>query len=336
MQLLMLLLLIVFSMLILLQFRKILSDRFINLNHDFLKLKKRCDDLKEKSELHDFSITKLKTSAHDIFTLYDLTKDLTKSLTEDDVVNVFISKLRDYMKFDDCRVLSHHINLESFSEYETFPIRSHRKTLGNLAVKGLSDFDKERMNVLLSQLALHLRRVRLYEEIEHLAISDSLTQLFTRRYFMERYNEEIQRAKKYKLDLSFLMLDVDNFKSINDRYGHLSGDVILREVAEIIKENIREIDLAGRYGGEEFSVVLTDTAKGAAKLVAERICTAVSKKQIKTYDEKFSVTISIGIATFPEDSKNPEEFIDKADWSLYRAKKLGKNQVCIFGHYQQK
>ena len=133
--------------------------------------------------------------------------------------------------------------------------------------------------------------------------------------------------------MSFLMIDVDFFKKFNDQYGHLTGDQILREIGFLIKENIREIDIAGRYGGEEFCVILPDTDRQGAYYAAERIRRAAEKKTVKAYDASVKVTVSVGTTTFPADGKEMEELIDKADWALYRCKKSGRNAVCSFGVY---
>ena len=133
--------------------------------------------------------------------------------------------------------------------------------------------------------------------------------------------------------MAFLMADVDYFKNFNDQYGHLTGDQILREIAVIIKANIREIDIMGRFGGEEFCVVLPDTDSTAAGFVAERIRAAVAEATIKAYDATTKATVSIGVAVYPQDGKRVNELIDKADWALYRAKKDGRNRVCTFGVY---
>ena len=153
-----------------------------------------------------------------------------------------------------------------------------------------------------------------------MTITDSLTQLFNRRYFLLKLNEEFLRSKKYSYNFSFLMIDIDHFKELNDKYGHLAGDAILRESANIIKENIRQVDFMGRYGGEELSVILTETAKAQALQVAERIRLAVEAKRFFVYDEELRVTISIGIASFPQDSSETPTIIEKADQSLYLAK----------------
>jgi len=124
------------------------------------------------------------------------------------------------------------------------------------------------------------------------------------------------------------MLDIDNFKNCNDTYGHLVGDVVLREVARIIKDSVREIDLVSRYGGEEIAVVLPESSKEGARLVAERIRKGIADNVFKAYDEKVEVTVSIGLAIFPDDAIDAKGIIEKADAALYVAKKAGKNIVC--------
>jgi diguanylate cyclase (GGDEF)-like protein len=152
---------------------------------------------------------------------------------------------------------------------------------------------------------------------------------------MERFEEERNRALIHKTQLSFLMIDVDFFKNFNDQHGHLTGDQILREIATIVKGHIREIDIIGRYGGEEFCVVLPDTDAAGAGYVAERIRAAVESATIKAYDTTTKATLSIGISVYPQDGKKINELIDKADWALYRAKKEGRNRVCTFGVYNK-
>ncbi len=112
-------------------------------------------------------------------------------------------------------------------------------------------------------------------------------------------------------------------------------DQVLREVARIIKENLREIDIAGRYGGEEFCVVLPDTDSDGAHFAGERIRQATEEAQIKAYDTRISTSVSIGISQYPKDGSKASELIDKADWALYRAKKRGRNRVCLFGIYEE-
>jgi len=170
----------------------------------------------------------------------------------------------------------------------------------------------------------------LYETVEKLAITDSLTGLYVRSYFSGRADEELSRSKRHKFRFAFVMLDIDDFKRANDTYGHLVGDVVLREIGRIIKENVREIDLACRYGGEEFALVLPETGVVSAKAAAERIRKKIEAHTFKAYDETLKLTISAGVAVYPQNSAELASLASKADAALYAAKKSGKNLVCEY------
>ena len=213
-------------------------------------------------------------------------------------------------------------------DYFIFPLQGKRRRIGCLVIKGLTEGNKEKFTILASQFALALWRVKLYGEIEKVSITDSLTEVYTRRYALGRFQEEIKRAGMRHTQLSFLMIDVDLFKDFNDKYGHLTGDQILREVGILIKENIREIDIAGRYGGEEFCVILPDTDRQGVLYAAERIRQAVEKAVIRAYDAEVQITLSIGVSTYPHNAEAIEGLIEKADSALYTAKRDGRNRVC--------
>lgn len=293
----------------------------------------------KKKELHQEK-TNLQDEAMEIFTLYEITKEITSSLSEGEAIEIFKNKLREHVTFKECRfldALSKEVkDLRALEDYFVFTLQSKKMKLGYLAVAGVSEADKEKVMILGHQFALALRRVHLYQEIERIAITDSLTQVHTRRHILERFQEELTRSKARDINLSFLMIDADYFKKYNDQYGHLTGDQILREIGFFISENIREIDIAGRYGGEEFCVILPDTGRQGAQYAAERIRQTAENSTIKAYDTTVKVTVSIGTATFPDDGKKIEELIDKADWALYRAKKQGRNRACSFGVYEDK
>lgn len=274
----------------------------------------------------------LEEEAQEIFTLYELTKEITKSLHADEAFKIFKNKLHENLSFEDCRLLDPFSpevkTLQNNKDFFVFALQAKEDRIGYLAVKGaLDQYDHERITILGNQFALALRRAKLYEEVEKVAITDSLTDVHTRRYLLERFNEEIERSNLHKIKMSFLMIDVDFFKSFNDKYGHLTGDQILVSIAHIIKQSIREIDIPGRYGGEEFCVVLPDTDREGAYLAAERIRQSTEKTPIKAYDAQVQATVSIGIATFPEDGKTAADLIDRADGALYIAKKQGRNRV---------
>jgi len=282
---------------------------------------------------------KLEREAIQIFTLYDMTKEITRHFNEQDAFKIFFRKLKENVIIEDCQ-LAQDLG-EVFkggvlpNDYSVFVLKSKEKKLGVLLYKGLDPKDKEKFAILAHQFALALRRLKLYKDIETLAITDSLTGVYTRRYFIERFDEEIKRSASRKSTLSFLMIDADHFKMINDQHGHLTGDLVLKEISNIIEENVREIDIVGRFGGEEFCVVLPDTDMEGARVVAERIRKSSAERLIKAYDSSLRVTLSIGLSIYPTDGKLLEELMDKADWALYRAKSQGRNCVIAFGQYQK-
>ncbi len=295
-------------------------------------------DLLQQKDKINREKTKLEKQAMDIFTLYEMTKEITKKPNEEAAFEVFKGKLNESIKIEECRLLEvdspDYEKVQAVKENFVFTLRSKREKLGYLVFRGLRDDEKDKAMILGHQFALALRRVKLYEEIEELAVTDSLTGVHTRRHFIERFEDELKRSVTRKIDLSLLMIDVDNFKTFNDRYGHLTGDQILHGVGKVIRDHIREIDIVGRFGGEEFCVVLPVTDRYGANFAAERIRSAVETTPIKAYDTTVKVTVSIGISTFPADGKTAAEIIDKSDWALYRAKKKGRNCICAFGVYE--
>jgi len=169
-----------------------------------------------------------------------------------------------------------------------------------------------------------------------LAIKDTLTGLYNRRYFFQALEEEHNRCLRYKTNYSFCMIDIDHFKSVNDQYGHPTGDKILKKVADTIKNEIRTSDQCARFGGEEFSLLLLRADENEAFLASEKIRIAI-EKMVHTYkNENISVTISVGIATCAFTSKNKEailstkDMIQRADTALYMAKQSGRNKCCLW------
>ncbi len=160
------------------------------------------------------------------------------------------------------------------------------------------------------------------------AITDALTGLYNHRYLHERLSEELERAREQHSPLSLLFCDLDHFKDYNDRNGHSAGDAALREVAHIIEQSVRTIDIAARYGGEEFVVALVETGREDAVTVAERIRARLEKTDLQAGG--VHLTVSIGVATFPEDAERREELLDKADWAMYLAKRQGRNRIVPF------
>jgi diguanylate cyclase (GGDEF)-like protein len=192
------------------------------------------------------------------------------------------------------------------------------------------DHDQRLLESLALQIAAALQNANLYE----LAMVDGLTGLFVRRYFDARIQEEIERSKRYDTPFSVVMLDVDDFKNLNDTYGHVVGDRVLRAIATVVKAQMRGVDTASRYGGEEIAVVLPRTEMVGAYNQAERIRAAIAELRVTTDDEPpkaVGVTASLGIAAYPESkAKDATDLVRRADRALYRAKKTGKNRVELF------
>lgn len=187
--------------------------------------------------------------------------------------------------------------------------------------------DVEFLTTLAGQAAITIYNARLY----HLAITDGLTQLHIHRYFEQRLNDEIYAARKTGRPVSLIMSDIDHFKKFNDTYGHQQGDVVLAVTAKLFKMNVREADIACRYGGEEFAVVLPYTDAAGAARVAEQLRKKVEEHDFPgpSADQNLKVTISLGVATFPDHAQDAAELVKAADQSLYRSKEGGRNRVTV-------
>ncbi len=168
---------------------------------------------------------------------------------------------------------------------------------------------------------------RLQEELAHMAMYDALTDILSRRALLEQVEVERQRTRRYNRDLSLLMIDIDLFKKVNDTYGHLAGDVVLKEVAQTLKKQTRRSDYVGRYGGEEFLIILPETSLNKALILAEKLRKRVAELIITANDHVLKgITVSIGTATY-ENDPSVDTFISRSDKWLYAAKKNGRNQV---------
>ncbi len=170
---------------------------------------------------------------------------------------------------------------------------------------------------------------RTNKELQEISITDSLTGLYNRRYMMETLSNEVSRADRMAHKFSVLMIDIDHFKQYNDAYGHLAGDDLLIKIAGLFKESIRDMDLAARYGGEEFLIILPEHGPDAARAVAERIRERVETETRDKNDETEAVTVSIGVAAFPDNGMTPTALIENADVALYRGKESGRNRVIV-------
>ena len=167
----------------------------------------------------------------------------------------------------------------------------------------------------------------MYTKTKELSITDALTGLYNRRYFEQCADREFLRAARYKSDLTFAIVDIDFFKKINDTYGHLCGDKILKEVAFLLNESFRKTDIVFRYGGEEFVVILTETNAEAARIPLERLREKIELNYFKFKTQDLKVTISLGYSSDVEEAEDAPELLSFADAALYRAKENGRNRV---------
>jgi len=213
------------------------------------------------------------------------------------------------------------------------PIKLGDQILGVLSVadnKSQDDYvftelDLKVLCMIVRQVAVAMEASRLYRDLKFLTITDPLTGIYNFRYFAQTLDREISRAKRYERPLCILMIDVDNFKTYNDTYGHIEGDILLKELSRTFKENIRDIDVACRYAGDEFVIILPDTKISDAEVVADKI-----RKKIGELKMRMKINISIGIAQLPKGRDiNRYDFMLKVDSVLYQAKKEGKNRIVI-------
>lgn len=167
------------------------------------------------------------------------------------------------------------------------------------------------------------------EKLRFLATTDELTGLWNRRHFMEVLEQEIERTRRYGQSVSLLMLDIDHFKNVNDRYGHAVGDLVLRHLADLLREHLRRIDMPGRLGGEEFAVILPQTDAHGAYAIAERLRTSIQRSPAKTEKADISFTASIGLAVSQSNISDPDVILKMADDALYRAKRAGRNKTIV-------
>ena len=197
------------------------------------------------------------------------------------------------------------------------PIKRKDKLLGfiNLDAATPNFFETKylnRLQALADQAAIAIENAQLFKEMEKLAITDSLTGLYNRRYFFAFAENEIERSKRYNKHLSIIMMDIDHFKKINDRFGHQIGDQVLKEIADICLAILRKVDVMCRYGGEEFVVLLPETEVADAAHAAERMCTAISSLRLKTEKGDVSVTVSIGVAEMDKSRGSFEKLLGRS------------------------
>jgi len=218
----------------------------------------------------------------------------------------------------------------------SFPLKRADRVVGvfNVAFLYPHRFSEDELRILgllADQAAIAIENARLYEEAQRLSITDGLTGLYNSRHFYAVLKREMARNDRYDHVLSLVMMDIDNFKAYNDAHGHLAGDDLLQELARLLLVQIRESDMAFRYGGEEFALLLPETDKTAAARLAERIRDLMTAHEftIKETGASSYITVSMGVAMYPTDATDEREFVHAADMALYAAKAAGKNRVRV-------
>ncbi len=226
----------------------------------------------------------------------------------------------------------------SVASQAAVPLRSGEGTVGVLVVASarqrmLLPPEVERLSAIADQASLALQNALLHEELERLSVTDRLTELYNHGYFQQRLEQEIARANRFGHRLALVMLDIDDFKSFNDTFGHPRGDDVLRAVSAIIRATMRDMDVAARYGGEEFVLILPETAESGARSVAERIRSDVAQARFtgRRHGPPVARTVSLGVAVYPDDAATNTALIEAADAAMYRSKRAGKDRVSTAG-----
>jgi diguanylate cyclase (GGDEF)-like protein len=206
------------------------------------------------------------------------------------------------------------------------PVFAGGEPLGLLVVHG-GEQSADSAGRFAAEISFALKRVMLFRQVELLSLTDGLTGLGRRGALDERVREEMRRAAAFKTTMAFMIADIDHFKHLNDTYGHQFGDAVLRRVSELLKAGVYETDFVGRYGGEEFGIVLPRAESAGVLRKAESMRARIEAEPFSQGLEQVRLTISIGIAHFPRDGRTPEELVARADAALYTAKERGRNRV---------
>jgi diguanylate cyclase (GGDEF)-like protein/PAS domain S-box-containing protein len=224
---------------------------------------------------------------------------------------------------------------DGIQSFAAVPIMAKEKILAVMGVgsgkhREFPDWEMLMLDTIANQIGMAIENAQLYEHALELAFTDGLTGLYNRRYIMEQIEREFIRAQRSKAPLSLIMVDLDELKAINDRFGHHEGDGFLKEVARIVKVNTRASDVAARWGGDEFMLLAPGTNRRSASKIAERIRAQVERYKIKLEGGEVGITVSAGIVSYPAHASVVEELLKKADEAMYNAKRGGKNQSSVF------
>ncbi len=233
-------------------------------------------------------------------------------------------------------ISSNAIDISSkIGSYMLFPMISGKENIGCIGIgskkKNVFNIDDLRIISFIGYELAHIfANIKLILHIKDISIKDALTGLYNRRYFDEILQHEYLRAKRYNLPLSLIMIDIDYFKSINDTFGHLTGDKVLQELAKLIRSSGRQVDVVARFGGEEFVIILLNTLLEKASNMAERLRRIIEKHTMLINGNKINITISAGISGIREDTISEKEIVEEADKALLKAKTSGRNKVYVY------
>lgn len=332
-------------------------DNFLSIVGQFISLKIQNIILSQKMQkdidFHDMmkNIAKIIETQYELKYIVPLIGEMLDKFFEDYLSYIFLkkeesglnvlvwpnacndSKITGVIQYTDKQILSEDKKICAI------PLVCESKIVGALAIKStekeISLKDIEYLEQLSAQIAITINRANVYAEILKHATLDALTGFYNRHQLEVRMKQEVANAKRQQAPLCGIMTDIDFFKNVNDTYGHAVGDLVLKTIAKVIRGQLREYDIAGRYGGEEFSILLPFTEIHEAKMVAERLRSAIESKTIDISKvnpdietKNINITISLGIYELKEND-NVEDLIIKADKALYQAKNTGRNKVVV-------
>ena len=231
--------------------------------------------------------------------------------------------------------------IKGIGTFFCYPLVSGAEFLGSITTifndeeGAINDYERNALATTARMAATSIANANLHRRVAQLATTDGLTGLFNHRYFQDRLDEKMEEARRHPTRHTLIIADIDHFKKVNDTYGHPVGDVVLREIARLLKDSVRNVDIAARYGGEEFALLLVHTPHDGALKLAERIRKQASKLTFKAEGDSFKITVSMGIATFPDHARSKQAFIERADQALYHAKETGRNRVVSYADIKE-
>lgn len=289
---------------------------------------------------------KMKTNQFILGLLGSPQKNNSETLTKQKINDLIAKTISDLHEYQDTDIEIIRDHLKEFMVSDAFAVGGYLFVDTQYSADGNGSegerpqsYDVGILEMLLQAASLIYQNLQLRERLKELfiraekdAVTDYLTNLFNYRYFKQQLSREFDRARRHKSRFVSLMIDIDYFKLYNDTFGHQAGDVVLRNLAEVLRKNTRSSDIVARYGGEEFVIVCPELEKEMGVALAEKLRTMVNKAALtdgKSLSDK-KITISVGVAAYPDDADSPDDLIHRADTALYQAKKNGRNQVQVY------